>query len=133
MIGTIGKEEEEEEEKKKKKVKRIHCLSKIRTANSSCGNLSKFVEEFAEQFGNEAIDVVRIISFVLRAFLRVLNEAAARLSSGVSGIPARRIDSGSGESMQTMRAELSVNDTTHRLGACVSDPRGPTRTHVSIK
>ena len=53
---------------------------------SRSGNLSKFVEEFAEQFGNEAIDVVRIISFVLRAFLRVLNEAAARLPSGVSGI-----------------------------------------------
>lgn len=68
-------------------------------------------EEFAEQFGSEGIDVVRIISFVLRAFLRVLNEAVARLLSGVSGIRAWRID---GASMQTMRAEFSISDDDTR-------------------
>lgn len=65
--------------------------------------------------GGEGIDVVRIISFVLRAFLRVLNEAVARLSClGVSGIRAWRIDGGT---MQTMRAEFSISDDTRRTCA----------------
>lgn len=75
----------------------------------SSRELNRSIEEFAEQFGSEGIDVVRIISFVLRAFLRVLNEAVARLLSGVSGIRAWRID---GASMQTMRAEFSISDDT---------------------
>lgn len=57
-----------------------------RSLHSSACRLIRFIEEFAQQFRNEGIDVVRIISFVLRAFLRVLNEAVARLPSGVSGI-----------------------------------------------
>ncbi|KAK1118298.1 hypothetical protein K0M31_015004, partial [Melipona bicolor] len=106
----------------------IHSLSKSfenSQSGSSSGNSSKFVEEFAEQFGNEAIDVVRIISFVLRAFLRVLDdEAAARLSSGVSGI--RRGGSTAEVAKVCKLCEPSSPSATRHTGPSVC--LGPTRT-----